>query len=696
MPHATADHSTEPVDSHLQCPVCAHRHDLRLLHPGRHARCPCGSRLLVPDPTAALDLVPLPQDLIARDDRTRAIRPLTSEERAQPLRPSAPTPRLVPPPADAPWPVVVEHLVDTVVSRRTVPLEVVQMRRLAERLSLAGSFDVLRALPLLRNLTPYDFQQQTVRHVLTRLGGRALLADEVGLGKTIEAACIFKELDVRGLARRVLILTPATLVTQWQEELREKFALHCHVARDAEHWDAFPRIIASLDTAKRDNHAREIHDVHWDLVIVDEAHRLKNRRTRNWKFVNRIRSRYLLLLSATPFQNDLIELFNLITVLRPGQLYSEREFRDRFITRGDRRRCPEPDALRQLLDDVMVRNRRAEVGIQFVPRQGETRRVESTPEQRALYDAALQFCRTWFTALYGATAPLVIVSYLRLLTSSPFRFRESLVNNLLPRARTFADPGSASASPDTDDAPKKAKRDEPPPDIDFDHLLADLHQLIELADAIQDDVKLESLVHDLRQHDERCVVFTHYSGNLPYLAARLEGEGISTIAFHGGMDLAEKDAAIESFRRGEARVLLSTDAGSEGRNLQFCRRVVNYDLPWNPMRIEQRIGRVHRLGQTRDVIVTSYALKDTIEDHLLDLLDRKLNLFKLIVGEVELILGNLRVEQEIARMFLASRHDADFKTRFQKFGAELQALKTDYRHRQQANVDAFSGVTAPA
>ena len=680
---------------HLQCPVCVKRYDVSRYHPGRRARCGCGYRLLIPAPDDALDLVPIPRDRLATSVE-RPIRELTPAER-QSLRA---TDFAAPPPLadDAPWPTIVRRLVDTVVARQTVPLDVVDMRRLSERLSLAGSFDVLRALPLLRNLTPYDFQERTVRHVLTRLGGRALLADEVGLGKTIEAACIFKELDVRGLARKVLILTPATLVTQWQEELREKFGIRCEVGRDAEHWDQHHRLIASLDTAKRDNHAQEIHDIRWDLVIVDEAHRLKNRRTRNWKFVNRIRSRYLLLLSATPFQNDLLELYNLITVLRPGQLYSEREFRDRFITRGDRRRCPDPDALRDLLDQVMVRNRRAEVGVTFVPREGETRRVELTPEQRALYEAAVQFCRTWFKALYGGTAPLVVTSYLRLLTSSPFRFRESLVNNLLPRARSRADASSKKdeTAPEGDAAKPRKVKAVPADEVDYQHLLDHLHRLIELADAVQDDVKLESLVHDLKGHSERCVVFTHYSGNLPYLAARLEGEGVTTIPFHGGMDLQEKDAAIERFRRGEGRVLLSTDAGSEGRNLQFCRRVVNYDLPWNPMRIEQRIGRVHRLGQDRDVIVTSYALKDTIEDHLLDLLDRKLNLFRVIVGEVELILGKLRVEQEIARMFLDSRHNADFKQRFEQFGVELEALKTDYRDRQQANADAFATVSAPS
>src|SRR5687768_10587144 len=167
-------------------------------------------------------------------------------------------------------------------------------------------------------------------------------------------------------------------------------------------------------------------------------------------------------------------------------------------------------------------------------------------------------------------------------------------------------------------------------------------------------------------------------------------EKASCVQFHGGMSAKEKDAAVEQFR-GPKRILLATDAGSEGRNLQFARRIVNYDLPWNPMKVEQRIGRVHRMGQTRDVIVTSYTLQGTIEDQLLELLERKLNLFRLVVGEVEMILGKLQIEQHIAKMFLDSRHNADFQQRIQRFGEELCALKSEYEHQQQANQAALAG-----
>ena len=207
------------------------------------------------------------------------------------------------------------------------------------------------------------------------------------------------------------------------------------------------------------------------------------------------------------------------------------------------------------------------------------------------------------------------------------------------------------------------------------------------------DVKLEALAGDLAAHDEKAVVFTHYRGLLRYVAARLRKDRASLALFHGAMTADDKDEAVEKFR-GSARVLLSTDAGSEGRNLQFARRIVNYDLPWNPMKIEQRIGRVHRMGQTRDVIVVSYTLQDTIEDDLLQIIERKLGMFQLIVGEVELILGKLRVEKKLAEMFLASRNDAELKERMAEFGQEIDSMRTDYRQVRKDNAQALAGIAA--
>ena len=556
-----------------------------------------------------------------------------------------------------------QRLLADFVAKRCVDLAGVELRSEAEKFALEAGFERLRCLPLLRGFQPHEYQLRVVRQVLRNMGGRALLADEVGLGKTIEALCILKELDVRGLVRNVLILTPATLVAQWIEELKFKFDLDFHRGRKREHWRAYPRIVASLDTAKSRRHAEEILQVPWGLVIVDEAHRLKNRRTRNFRFVNQLRSQRLLLLSATPFQNNLVELFNLVTLLRPGQLETEAEFKRRYLVRGDKSAVNDTEGLKQLLAAVMVRNRRSEVGVEFVPRRGMTRRLPMSDEHEALHVEAVDFCRRRFREVYGDSAPLVAVGYLRMLCASPFRFRESLVGNILPRLKT------AGAT----------------------HLEPEVRRLVELADAVTWDAKLEALVEDLKRHKEQVVTFTHYRGLLKYVAARLRHEKIDAVPFHGGFDADQKEEAIAAFKSGR-RVLLSTDAGNEGRNLQFARRVVNYDLPWNPMKVEQRIGRVHRMGQTREVIVTSYTLQGTIEDDLLQLLERKLGLFQLIVGEVELILGRCQVEKRLASMVLDSRSDEEMRERLGEFGEELQQMRTDYNQVQRLNETALAKV----
>ena len=192
----------------------------------------------------------------------------------------------------------------------------------AHRLSLVQGFDRLLSRPSLRGVTQYEHQERTALRVLREMRGRALLADEVGLGKTVEAGIILKEYALRGLARKVLILTPPALRTQWQEEMREKFSMDFQILRSAKEWDTEPLLLASLDTAKREPHSTAAHNLRWDMVIVDEAHRLKNSASRNWRFVAGLHKKYMLLLTATPIQNDLDELFNLISLLKPGQLHT--------------------------------------------------------------------------------------------------------------------------------------------------------------------------------------------------------------------------------------------------------------------------------------------------------------------------------------------------------------------------------------
>jgi SNF2 family DNA or RNA helicase len=197
-----------------------------------------------------------------------------------------------------------------------------------------------------------------------------MLCDEVGLGKTIEAGLVLSELLMRGLVRSVLVLTPPSLIAQWQGEMRRKFALELTshddpLFRDAGPgaWQTHNRMIVSIHTAKREPHRSAILARPWDMVIVDEAHHLRNRATAAWKFASELRKQFILLLTATPVQNNLEELFNLVTLLEPGLLSTQRDFSRRFIARGDKLTPTNVDELHALLTEVMVRNRRSTVGL---------------------------------------------------------------------------------------------------------------------------------------------------------------------------------------------------------------------------------------------------------------------------------------------------------------------------------------------
>jgi len=210
------------------------------------------------------------------------------------------------------------------------------LRRQWIELRMAQNFEDLLCLPSLQGVDSYVFQQETVRRVLRHLKGRALLADEVGLGKTIEACLVLKEYWMRGLVRKALVLTPPSLVSQWKGELIEKFGLlpaspdSAEARRDAQQfWKDAPLVVASIAMVRLDPHAAAIEAMPWDMVIVDEAHCLKNRNSLNWRLVDSLQKKFILMLTATPVENNLIELYNLITLLKPGLLATEPDFRNR-------------------------------------------------------------------------------------------------------------------------------------------------------------------------------------------------------------------------------------------------------------------------------------------------------------------------------------------------------------------------------
>jgi len=517
----------------------------------------------------------------------------------------------------------------------------------ANELSLMSGFDELLCLPLVRGVRKFDYQIATAFKVLRDLRGRALLADEVGLGKTIEAALILKEYVVRGLVRKALVLVPASLTVQWQEELREKFGLHFEIMDEIEDWERHPFVIASLDTAKRDVNREVIERLYYDLVIVDEAHKLRHRNTKNWKFVSAIRRKYILMLTATPVQNDLEELFNLVTLLKPGQLKTWGAFRKEFFEAGDRRTPANAPELRQLLLEVMIRNRRGEA-ITLPPRRVDAVEVSLAPDERDLYTGVTKFIRRWYANSPNANR-LSLMVLQREIGSSPAAATETL--RRLREGSNFS----------------WEER-------------AELDQLYQRAAAIRDSERAKRLVELVDKVPDKVIVFTQYYRTMLWLAGRLRARGFSIATFHGGMNPMEKETAVRDFRA-SSQVFLSTEAGGEGRNLQFAHRLVNFDLPWNPLRLEQRIGRIHRIGQTREVHVVNLWAKDTIEEYVLELLDKKIHMFELVVGELDMVLGNLDEHKSFDALLMevwTIEDEVRRRQELEKLGASLLAARTEY------------------
>jgi superfamily II DNA or RNA helicase len=523
---------------------------------------------------------------------------------------------------------------------------------------VSNQSDDLLCLPHCR-IQRLDYQIRTALRVLGPLRGRALLSDEVGLGKTIEAGLVLKELVTRGLARRALVLTVPSLVDQWEEELADKFSLEAATtnhstarAEGAGFWSAHPLIVASLHTLKQPSQLAAAREVAWDCLIVDEAHHLRNRDSQSWQAVNALPRQFLLLLTATPVQNSLEELYNLVTLLQPGQFSSPREFRARHIDPKRPRQPRQPEELRRLLAQVMVRNTRASSGIELPPRHAETVLFDPDPAER-------EFWRVWENELRAA---------LDTFSAS----QSSLWGRLLLQAA-----GSSPAAW---------------------HSALDKFPNARLAGAWSERAPLDAswqrkcaLLAPLAKGDGGCVVFTQFLQTQAALGAALTAAGVAVASINGSTPAAERQPIVEQFRR-DGGALLLTQSGTEGRNLQFCHRLVNFDLPWNPMEIEQRIGRLHRLGQRQPVRIFNFVQNGTLQEHLLTILQEKLNLFELVVGEAVLVLGENFSADEFAEEVLRRWRSGgdDVAARFADLGNELAAAREGYAEVKALDESLFA------
>ncbi len=490
-------------------------------------------------------------------------------------------------------------------------------------LRLQKGFDELLALGTIRNVEHFRYQLDTVRRVLRDFRGRVLLADEVGLGKTIEACLTLKEYWLRGLVRKALILTPPSLVGQWVDELTSRFGLTPAVAdasalrRDPQLWTRQALVVASLPLARQPAHHDQLRAIDYDLVIVDEAHMLKNRGSAAWQLVNDLKKRFLLLLSATPVGNNLTELYNLILLLRPGLLQTEARFRREYGQASALVQATRREKLRGLLREVMIRNTRAHIDLKLPRRLAATQIVPPTPGEAEVLSHLAAVVR----GRYGAASPAD-------------RWR-------LTTLQMQAGSGLAALRFGLRDRESRGAHGE------FESVAAVVDKLGESARS----AKVEALLALVRRSDEKKIVFTRFRATLDELQAALSTAGHRVSTFHGGLSMADKEAAVAAFEA-DSEILLSSEIGGEGRNLQFCRTVINYDLPWNPMTIEQRVGRVHRIGQTRDVFVFNLCLAGSIEERILSILHDKINLFELVAGEIEMILGHLDDDQDFAGLVM--------------------------------------------
>ncbi|WP_404443336.1 DEAD/DEAH box helicase [Sutcliffiella horikoshii] len=519
-------------------------------------------------------------------------------------------------------------------------------------------FEGLLAPSHLPQLTPLPHQLEVARNVVEEMNGKAILADEVGLGKTIEAGLILKEYMIRGLVKKVLILVPASLVSQWAIELNQKFYIPAIGQRKSYVWEQCDVVVSSIDTAKRSPHRETINSLEYDMVIIDEAHKLKNNKTKNYEFVQNLKKKFCLLLTATPIQNKVEEIFNLVSLLKPGHLGSESNFTEVF--RAKDRKLENDDYLKELVNKVMIRNRRGDTGIDWPKRNVESCIIEFSKEEQDLYDAINQLKTDPYVPI---TSQFSIMTLQREACSS----REAVyytVKNMIER-----------------------KQQENPHYQPAQGLL----NIFEKIDLVGRNSKAEKVLELIQNVKDKVIIFTEYRATQMYLQWFLKQNGITSVPFRGGFKRGKKDWMRELFKN-HVQVLIATEAGGEGINLQFCNHIINYDLPWNPMRLEQRIGRIHRLGQERDVNIYNFATSNTVEEHILKLLYEKINLFERVIGELDDILTKMDIknlEEHIQDIMLHSKSEGEMKIKMENLSSIIefadQMKKEDGPHAAAGN-----------
>jgi superfamily II DNA or RNA helicase len=591
----------------------------------------------------------------------------------------------------------------------------------AYSLGIAYEFDPYFGLSISR-VDPLPHQLEAVYDYLLKLARvRFLLADDAGAGKTIMAGLLIRELELRGLAERILIVCPANLSFQWQRELKEKFDEKFLVLKGGDIRDQFgvnqwleqKRVITSLDLAKRREILPGLRQVHWDLVIVDEAHRMsaadETHKSLRYKLGELLRdtSDHMLLLTATPHKGDPLN-FSLFLQLLDADAYADvRSIREAM----DRRRAP--FYLRRTKEAMVYFPDRRADGT-WVAEKIFTKRIPHTVEFQIdgaefdLYRDITRFVKEQSTkaAAQGddprARAVGFLMSlYQRRLASSTYAMRHSLENRAkrleeaLKRAQELARLAPPNLpDPEELEEMEEAERERLEEQLEAITLagnaeqireeIQELRQLAGQAQKVQDsgtEAKLSKLKELLQQEgffdhpEKRLLIFTEFKDTLDYLVERLKSWGFRVGCIHGGMKPGSRDEggtrlfAEQQFREGAIQILVATEAAGEGINLHVCNILFNYDIPWNPNRLEQRMGRIHRYGQRKDCLIFNFVATNTIEGRVLQRLLEKLQEIRdaldddavfNVVGEV---LPAAHVERVLRDYYAGRLGDADLEER---------------------------------
>lgn len=574
--------------------------------------------------------------------------------------------------------------------------------------------------------------------------GGIVLADEVGLGKTIEAGLILKYVLELG-AKRVLIALPASLRKQWELELYDKFELDSiildrpTVEKESSEWhkrltdnNSVKIVLASYDYSSK--LMKRFQDVKWDFIIIDEAHNLRNvfngtKRAKNLYELSKGIPK--ILLTATPLQNSLTDLHGLISFIDQRIFGSEKAFKKRYIEGQDYA------DLKCELSPVLYRTLRKDVAkyMHFKKRTCKTVDFSLSQDEIELYQRVNDFLkRDLLYSIPTSNRGLIILVIRKLLASSSFALIETL--EILKERLEKLHEGSKSSNAqdgfelfwsyveDEIDESEFEETEDEDTIIQKQFILAELDEIniiIDIANRIKENSKIKALKTAIqiafvyqqeRNISKKVVVFTESKRTQKYIAAELRKTGFEDddiLLFNGDFDDAmtkeiyrtwqvknfgkanygrsvEYKHAIVDYFHHNAKILICTDAGSEGLNLQFCNTVINYDLPWNPMKIEQRIGRCHRYGQENDVVAINLLnTQNAADKRVYDILSKKFELFEGVFGSSDIALGALEsgtsFEKMVLQIYQTCDTTAEFKKAFDKLDRKLNA-KRDKKARE--------------